>query len=82
LIRNLASVISFLPRYPCPTPAPDINISPKVDSISQRRVQCSIPKVEQMLEKFPNIVISRTEEPILRGITITSMIQSARRLRK
>lgn len=59
-----------------------INISPKVDSISQRRVQCSIPKVEQMLEKFPNIVISRTEEPILRGITITSMIQSARRLRK
>jgi hypothetical protein len=59
-----------------------INISPKVDSNSQRRVQCSIPKVDKILEKFPNIIISKTEEPVLRGVMITSIIKSARRLRK
>lgn len=59
-----------------------INISPKVDSNSQRRVQCSIPKVDQILEKFPNTIISKTEEPVLRGVMITSIINSARRLRK
>jgi hypothetical protein len=59
-----------------------INISPKVDSKKQRRVQCSIPKVEQILVTFPHIIISRTSEPIIRNVTITSIINSARRIRK
>jgi len=59
-----------------------INISPKVDSKKQRRVQCSIPKVDQILSLFPDIIVSRTTDPIIRGITITSIINSARRIRK
>jgi len=59
-----------------------INISPKVDSSTQRRVQCSIPKVDQIISRFPHIVISRSTEAIIRDISITSIINSGRRLRK
>lgn len=58
-----------------------INISPKVDSHSQRRVQCSIPKLDQLLELYPEFIISRTNEPIVRGITITKEIESGPRIR-
>jgi len=59
-----------------------INISPKVDSGSQRRVQCSIPKVDQLLTQFPELVISRTSEAVIRGESISAQIQSAARSRK
>ena len=58
-----------------------INISPKVDSSKQRRVQCSIPKVEKLIEQFPEIIISRTTSPIVRGVAITSIINSGIRKR-
>ena len=58
-----------------------INISPKVDSNKQRRVQCSIPKTEQLLKKYPQFVISKTTEPIVRGIQITPAIKSPKRVR-
>lgn len=58
-----------------------INISPKVDSHSQRRVQCSIPKLDELLESYPEFVISRTNEPIVRGIKITKEIESEPRIR-
>ena len=59
-----------------------INISPKVDSNSQRRVQCSIPKLDAILDLFPQNVISRTSESIIRDVKITSIINSGPRLRK
>ena len=59
-----------------------INISPKVDSTSQRRVQCSIPKLDTILKLFPQNVISRTSEPIIRNVKISSEINSAPRVRK
>jgi hypothetical protein len=58
-----------------------INISPKVDSKSQRRVQCSIPKLDALLEQFPEIIISRSSEPIVRNVLISSEILSAARVR-
>jgi hypothetical protein len=58
-----------------------INISPKVDSGSQRRVQCSIPKVDNLLAQFPEIVISRSSESIVRNVPITKEIQSLARIR-
>jgi hypothetical protein len=58
-----------------------INISPKVDSKKQRRVQCSIPKTEQLLKKYPQFIISKTTEPIVRGIQITPAIKSPKRVR-
>jgi hypothetical protein len=59
----------------------NINISPKVDSKKQRRVQCSIPKVNELLVKFPENIISQTNQPIIRGIYITSCIDSEPRKR-
>jgi len=58
-----------------------INISPKVDSHNQRRVQCSIPKLDQLLEVYPEFVISRTNQPIVRGVSITKEIESGPRIR-
>ena len=58
-----------------------INISPKVDSKTQRRVQCSIPKVNDVLIKFPQNIISRTNKSIIKGIEITSCINSEPRKR-
>ena len=58
-----------------------INISPKVDSHNQRRVQCSIPKLNQLLEIYPEFIISRTSDPIVRGISITNEIESGPRIR-
>ena len=58
-----------------------INISPKVDSKTQRRVQCSIPKVDNLLELFPQLIISKTVDPIIRDVLITEKIQSGPRVR-
>ena len=58
-----------------------INISPKVDSKSQRRVQCSIPKINELLAQFPEIIISRTSEPIVRQVHISAQIKSEPRVR-
>jgi len=59
-----------------------INISPKVDSKTQRRVQCSIPKVDNLLELFPQLIISKTVDPMIRDVLITEKIQSGPRVRK
>ena len=58
-----------------------INISPKVDSKKQRRVQCSIPNFEKILEDFPQCIISRTNENNIRGIQITHILESPKRIR-
>lgn len=58
-----------------------INISPKVDSKNQRRVQCSIPKINKLLEKYHEFVLYRSTEAVVRGIPITSVISSGRRKR-
>lgn len=58
-----------------------INISPKVDSHGQRRVQCSITKIDKLFETYPEFIISITKEPIIRGYTISHEIESAPRVR-
>ena len=55
-----------------------INISPKVDSKNQRRVQCSIPNISAI---HPSFIISKTTEPIIRNIYIEPQILSGRRKR-
>ena len=59
-----------------------INISPKVDSKTQRRVQCSIPKISHLFTKFPHKIISRTLSAVVKGVEITSQIYSLPRIRK
>ena len=59
----------------------NINISPKVDSNKQRRVQCSIPKINTLLEIFQQNIISKCSESTIRGIEITKCINSEPRKR-
>jgi hypothetical protein len=59
----------------------NINISPKVDSKAQRRVQCSITKIDELLKKFSQNIISQSSHAIIRGIAITCCINSEPRKR-
>jgi hypothetical protein len=58
-----------------------ISISPKVDSGSQRRVQCSIRNIDTIIKQFPQLVISRSKN-IIRGVEIPDSIRSESRIRK
>ena len=58
-----------------------IHISPKVDSNKQRRVQCSIPKLDELLLKIPQNIIYKSVEPIIRGTPISKIIYSKTRIR-
>lgn len=58
-----------------------INISPKVDSKNQRRVQCSIPKIFDFLEKNREFIISESNDCVIRGKEIPREIVSNPRVR-
>ena len=62
-----------------------INISPKVDSKTQRRVQCSIPKFQELLRDYI-VYESKTTHPekpnMLRGEEIVLQFYSPKRVRK
>lgn len=58
-----------------------INISPKIDSKNQRRVQCSITKLDELFEDYPQFILSRTTSNCIRGKLITSVIDSGKRKR-
>lgn len=54
-----------------------IRVNPKIDSKTQRRLQCSIP----MFATYHGLIKSSTMEPIVRGIPIVASIMSGRRIR-
>jgi hypothetical protein len=58
-----------------------INISPKVDSKSQRRVQCSIPKFEETLSQFLVYHSPEHSPSLLRGVKIPEQCSSGKRIR-
>jgi len=58
-----------------------INISPKVYSKRQRRVQCSIPKIDELFTNHPEFVIAKNTDSSIRGIKITESIESEPRVR-
>lgn len=58
-----------------------INISPKVDSKSQRRVQCSIPNFNSSLKKYITYSSSDDIPNLVRGIQIPLYIISETRTR-
>lgn len=51
-----------------------IVLNPKIDSKEQRRVQCSFKLKD--VEKF---IVSRTTQPVVKGVRITERIESAKR---
>ena len=58
----------------------NICINPKIDSKKQRRVQCSI-NIDKIYKDVPWCVISKVEEPIVRGIRIDEKIHSPSRIK-
>ena len=58
-----------------------INISPKLDSNTQRRCQCAIPSIKKLFETYPQFIITETNEPIVRGTQITGNLKSPKRIR-
>ena len=59
-----------------------IRFNPKMDSGTQRRLQCSIPKLSAFLEAHPELVISSTTDSVVRGAIIPSTIESGLRQRR
>jgi hypothetical protein len=59
-----------------------IIFNPKLDSKSQRRLQCSFNKFEKFLEKNPERVIASSTTNAFRGGEISASIQSDRRVLK
>jgi hypothetical protein len=58
-----------------------IRFNPKMDSKNQRRLQCSIPHLSEFLAANPELVISDTTEPLVRGVPITATIPGGPRQR-
>ena len=58
-----------------------INISPKVDSKSQRRVQCSIPKFNDSLKNYITYSSTNDRPNVIRDIEIPLSIISKTRTR-
>ena len=58
-----------------------IKISPKVDSKSQRRVQCSIPKFEELLSDFIEYKSENNKPNVIRNKEIILSINSPKRKR-
>ena len=54
-----------------------IKFNPKIDSKTQRRLQCSIPK----FHTYPSLIKSATAEPLVRGVQIAAFVLSGRRVR-
>ena len=58
-----------------------IRFNPKMDSKSQRRLQCSIPHLSAALAAHPEMLISSSAEPLVRGSAIPATIESGPRVR-
>lgn len=58
-----------------------LQVRPKVDSKSQRRVQCSFPDFKAFCETNPHRVKAKIENGILHGYQLPLEIDSGRRLR-
>jgi hypothetical protein len=54
-----------------------LKFNPKIDSKTQRRLQCSIPKFAEA----PTLVRTITRDPVVRGVPITASLPSGRRQR-
>jgi hypothetical protein len=59
-----------------------VHVRPKVDSKSQRRVQCSFPNFHTFTRMFPERVITKITDGILHGYQIPLEIASGRRVRQ
>ena len=58
-----------------------IRFNPKVDSKNQRRLQCSMPKFPEFVEKEKERMLEQSFKGVLRGIQLSMSVLSKRRIR-
>ena len=58
-----------------------MKLSPKMDSGSQRRLQCSLPKFPTFLSENSARILYQTKDGKLRGVQLTKTIESGKRKR-
>jgi hypothetical protein len=58
-----------------------LRFNPKMDSKSQRRLQCSLPRLSAAVAAHPALLLRSTEEPVLRGVAIPQTVESGARQR-
>lgn len=59
-----------------------VQLNIKIDSKTQRRLQCSITKLNAFLSRNPTLVIYDSSEPVVRGVRIPDRLSSTRRVRR
>ncbi len=96
VLQEYVSFVKSIPAGPVPKPLKDsykakkkaiqkghgmaIGINPKVDSKSQRRVQCSF-NIEKIIAAFPGCLKYKSLDGEVRGARLTESIDSPRRKR-
>jgi hypothetical protein len=58
-----------------------IQISPKIDSNKQRRVQCRIRNIDDLINKHPEFLLSKSVSGVIRDVYIDTIITSFKRTR-
>ena len=58
-----------------------VKFNPKIDSNTQRRLQCSLPKVSSLVTAAPKLIRSDVSEAIVRGVPILASAESGARVR-
>jgi hypothetical protein len=58
-----------------------VKFNPKIDSNTQRRLQCSLPKVSSLVAAAPKLIQSDVSEAIVRGVPILASAESGTRVR-
>jgi len=58
-----------------------VKFNPKIDKKNQRRLQCSLPKVSDLVTAASNLIRSDVAEAVVRGVPILASAESGRRIR-
>jgi hypothetical protein len=59
----------------------DIQLNPKVDSTSPRRLQCSIPNIDFFCKSYPERLLYSNTDGVFKGVQLMKTLESGRRVR-
>ena len=59
----------------------DIQLRPKVDSKTQRRLQCSFPNIDFFCKSYPERLLYSNADGVFKGVQLMKTLESGRRVR-
>lgn len=59
----------------------DIQLRPKVDSKTQRRLQCSFPNIDFFCKNYPERLLYKNQEGVFKSVQLIKTLESGRRVR-